>query len=217
MLPMPKSSIYLACTILWLCVVVTQGATAQRRAAGAPPAGMMRIAIDVGAVGFGSDYTKTKDNYRFRIFGELDLDYLMSPVFMLGIFAQTGTMAARYQSIDVSNSFFAAGIEPELRWPVARGAAVPYVALRLGGIFFKPRSSTETYENIGEDGSGLMYGGGIGFEYIIRRKFAIRLEIGANLTSSDELDNLISGPQNDGYSYVSLGVGYYFSLGRTGR
>ena len=91
------------------------------------------------------------------------------------------------------------------------------MSYHLGGLFFRPRVSTETYETIGENQKALMYGGAVGFEYIIRKQVGVKAEIGIALTSSDELDNLISGAQNDGYSYVSIGIGYFFSLGRRVR
>ena len=192
-------------------------ADAQHRGGNRPLSDMVRIAVDAGAVGFGSDYTKTGEHYRYRMFGQLDVHYLLNQAFALGVFAQVGSMAAQYQETEASNTFFGTGIAAELRWPVARGTAAPYLAFRLGGIFFKPRTSTDSYETIGEPKSALMFGGGIGFEYVIQRQVGIRLEFGSQLTSSDELDNLVSGPQNDGFSYAFLGVSYYLPLGRISR
>jgi hypothetical protein len=212
-----KKTIFLVCAIPILLAVPERDGEAQRRAANGPRSGMLRVGVDIGANGFGSDFTKTKDNYRFRTFGGIGLEYLLSPVFTLGVFANTGGMEARYMEKSISNTFFTAGVATSLRWPIARGSAAPYVIFRLGGLFFQPRWTTETYESIGEKNNALTFGGGIGFEYIIKRQVGIRLELGSQLTSSDELDNLVSGPQNDGYSYLSFGVSYYFAVSRTAR
>jgi hypothetical protein len=214
-----KTRCIVLCGALCVASFLLPGTTSgQLRGSGKPLSEVLRIAVDAGIVGFGSDYTKTDENYRFRMFGQIDVHYLLTRSFALGAFAQVGSMAAYYQGVEPSNSFFTTGLAMELRWPVGRGGnAAPYLSFRLGGIFFKPRTSYADADVIGEPQSALVFGGGIGFEYIMRRKIGFRFEIGSQLTSSDELDNLISGPQNDGFSYFSLGVSYYLPLGHMSR
>jgi hypothetical protein len=182
-----------------------------------PRSGTWRAGIQGGAIGFGCDYTKNNGNYRYLPYFYLDGAYFTGSWISIFVFAGTGKMSAQFENIEASSSFVKTGIGGEFRYPVARGSFAPFVTVRIGALFYQPRTTYETYYVSGENGVTFLYGGGFGVEYIYQKKIGLRFELGSALTLSDKLDNTISGPRNDGYTHFSFGISYYFTANQRRR
>ncbi|MBI5648024.1 MAG: hypothetical protein HY962_13925 [Ignavibacteriae bacterium] len=200
--------------IALLMLLVQAPAPAQRGKFGnAPQAKSVRLGSNVGFTLLGDDLTKSSDNYRVGVMGTLDFLYLFHPQFGAGLFAGLGTMSSSFGGQTASTFYGWYGTQFEGRFIWSRGAIVPFVFLRLGGLTHKPQFVTNGNTVEGETETIFTYGGGVGMEILMyrgRKPLYLRLTYGSNLTSSDELDNIVSGDQRDGFSYLTVGVSYYF-------
>jgi hypothetical protein len=202
---------------LLLCGIAGAANGQMSRFMNGPRKGSMRAGLQAGAIGLGCDYTRVSSNYLYLPYADLELAYFFGAWPAITTFVSTGKMAARDLDVEVASTFVMAGLGGEFRYPVARGAFAPFLTLRLGALYYAP-GETRTETSIdGASGVTLFYGGGIGFEYIYRRTIGVRTELVTALTLTDKLDNRVSGPNNDGFTRFSIGVNYYFTLGRGRR
>jgi hypothetical protein len=180
-----------------------------------PRKGAWRVGLQAGAVGMGCDYTRVVDNYRYLPYFEVDGAYFLGTWFAPTAYVGAGRMVARDLTAEASNTFVMTGVGTELRWPLARGSFAPFASLRLGALFFQASTKQGEVTTTGASGVTLHYGGSVGLEYVYQRTVGIRVELGGALTLSDELDDLVSEPDDDGFSHFSIGLTYYFQ--RRGR
>jgi len=176
-----------------------------------------RISLEGGIAGLGCDITSDDGTYRYKPFGDFEISYVFNPNFYLGLYIGSGRLGAKGDIYEVGSTFYFAGVQPEIRWTVIRGAFAPLIFLRLGGMIAQPYYSVNEVRSEGKQIGGFTYGGGIGFEYVYKRIVAIRFVGGSILTTTDKLDNIVSGNLNDGWSFFSIGFSYYFTFTRYRR
>ncbi len=175
-----------------------------------PSSGTWHVSLSAGMIGLGCDVTEFDGSYRYRPLGDIDVGVTVNSYVGLSLFLGLGKMAAEFESIAVGNDYYWGGIDLELTLPISRGALAPFAFIRTGGILSKAEANIRSFQTEGPHTGAFMYGGGLGLDYVFRRSVGIRLKGGSVLTTSDKLDNIVSGDLNDGMSFISLGVTYYF-------
>jgi hypothetical protein len=169
----------------------------------------MGLAAGVGVLG--SDLTKESQNYHFRPIGHLEVAYILSRNFALGGYAGGGFMRSTYLDMESNTSFLSAGVLLELRIPMWRGSVFPIFQLRSGPVSISPelRDGPDTFN--ASPSIGLSYTGAAGIEVMSYRRLGIRAVFGVTYTTTDEWDLLVRGDDNDGYSFATLSMHYYFA------
>lgn len=208
---LPRSGL---CLLILCCFAAETGKGQMRSLTAHPPAGTWRVTLTGGGLGLGCDLTNAGGTYRYRPFGELSLSRVMHPYIHLGVFSGIGSMSAKLDRLSGGNNFFWAGLDAELHLPVRRSMLSPFIFARVGGILAKPSTTYDAIVSEGRQTPGFIYGAGIGLEFVYRRVVGVRVQGGSVLTTSDKLDNIVSGNQNDGLSFLALGVSYYFTFSR---
>ncbi len=180
---------------------------------------------------------QTEDNIFTKIPDETELGYgvrfgrSLSPVFGLHLHATNGNFkgakAASNQEFSSSFTDVHLALQVNLLNLFAENKnrfVNPYLYIGGGAIFFRSEAyNTETGEIIGDAGytndperakssreMGLIIPAGLGFDFRLANRWYMNLETGLRLNSTDLLDGVEQGSQNDAYYYTALGLSYYF-------
>ncbi|MFA6233614.1 MAG: hypothetical protein WC824_05410 [Bacteroidota bacterium] len=202
----------LACLALLAILFLAPQAEAQLRGLQyAPRVRSWRIGLEAGGGVLGSDLTRNSGNYHFRPIANLELSYILSKNFAMGVYVGGGFMRSTDLDLESNTSFFGTGVLLELRIPMLRGSVFPIFQLRSGAVIISPelRDGPDTFD--ASSTTHLSYTGAAGIEVISWRRLGIRALVGVTYTTTDKWDLILRGDDNDGYSFAMLSMHYYIS------
>lgn len=201
--------------LLLLLLADTGAAFAQMRGYRyAPPLRSWRIGVEGGVSVLGGDLTRESQDYHFRPNGGVELALVPHRNFAVGVYADGVLLRSTSAERESNTRLFGGGLLLELRAPLLRGSLFPVLQARAGGVLVDPemRIGAVTYE--GETSRHMAYSLAAGFEAISYRRFGIRLLVGVTYTTTDRLDFLLRGDDNDAYSHARLSLHYYITRRR---
>jgi hypothetical protein len=106
----------------------------------------------------------------------------------------------------------------ELRIPATAGKHFSHHAAAGGGATDHRACAAQRTNDLligpGEHAMHLAYGLAAGIEAISWHQLGIRMLFGVTYTTADRWDLLVRGDDNDGYSYATLSLHYYFTFRR---
>ncbi|MDT8323111.1 MAG: hypothetical protein RRA94_03285 [Bacteroidota bacterium] len=180
----------------------------------APRLNSLRIGLEGGVGVLGGDLTRESQNYHFRPIGNLEFGYVFHRLAALGAYGGGGVLRSTMEEYESNTDFYQAGMLLELRIPALRGSVFPIFQLRGGAVNIRPdqRIGRETYEFPAS--WHFAYSGAAGVEVISWRRLGLRALFGVTYTTTDDWDMITRGEDNDGYSWATLSMQYYFILRR---
>lgn len=204
----------LALSFLILCVLVPDAAGQMRGLRNAPRERSWRIGIEGGIVTLGGDLTRSTGDHFPMPYGNLEVAHSLHRNVVLGLYGGGGRLHSAEAGLESDAVFLGGGLIIELRLPLAQGSVYPLLQLRGGGLLLSPEiragSQTVTQEQIRH----MSYGIAAGIEAVSWRQIGIRLLAGVTYTSTDNLDAIVRGDDNDGFSFGTVSLLYYFGGGR---
>ena len=209
-----KARKYIQIAVLFICLVAGAGEAFGQYSRYLPRPRTFALGLEGGISVIGCDVTDDFDHYVFEPYANLEFGYLASNAFKVGLYVGRGNLKSEDDdSNSVKNSFINIGITAHFYLQLRRSPFVPFVFIRVGGIFSNGES---TYEGEFREGvaNAAMFGGGVGFEVYPSRQLAIRIQGGGFWTTTDLLDRVDAGTMNDGFTTVTGGIIYYFNLRR---
>ncbi len=200
--------------LLLLCLGAVETHAQLRGYPFAPRLRSLRIGAEAGVGVLGSDLTRESQNYHFRPIGNLEIGYVFHRNAAIGAYGGGGVMRSTMDEFESNTDFFQAGLLLELRIPALRGSVFPIFQLRGGAVNIRPdqRVGRVTYEFPASWHAA--YGGAAGVEIISWRRLGLRALFGVTYTTTDDWDMITRGDDNDGYSWATLSMQYYFVLRR---
>lgn len=198
--------IFLICS----CVLTIDAAAQMPGLRNAPRVGSWRIGLEGGVGVLGGDLTKESQDYHFRPLANVELAFVLHRNIVLGLYGGGGVLRSTAGNMESNAAFLGGGLLIELRAPLFRGSLFPLVQLRGGGILITPELRVDDGSYELDQIRHMTYGVAAGFEAISWRRLGIRVLVGVTYTTTDNLDYLVRGDDNDAYSYAMLSMHYYF-------
>lgn len=177
----------------------------------APRVRAWRIGIEGGVNVLGGDLTRESQDYHFRPVGGVELAWVPHRNIAVGVYASAASLRSTDAERESNAMLYGGGLLLELRAPLLRGSLFPVLQARAGGVIIDPelRIGDVTFE--GETSQHMAYTLAAGFEAISWRRLGIRLLVGVTYTTTDRLDYLLRGDDNDAYSHATLSLHYYIT------
>ena len=204
----------LALLVLILCVLAADAAGQMRGLRNAPRERSWRIGIEGGIATLGGDLTRVTGDHFPTPYGNIELAHMLHRNVVVGLYGGGGRLRSRGENQESDAVFLGGGILLELRLALARGSVFPLLQLRGGGLLLSPEiranTRTVTYEQIRH----MSYGIAVGVEAVSWRRIGVRLMAGVTYTTTDRLDAIVRGDDNDGFSFGTVSLLYYFGGGR---
>jgi opacity protein-like surface antigen len=147
--------------------------------------------------------------YQSGVFTHMQLDVYPDTVLGFGIYLGYGRMSNKLNGAEGGSYFGHYGIDAEVRLP-NRTRFIPYALFRFGRMEYLPSYTSSTIASEGPTTSTYQLGMGGGVEYMAVHNITFKLEMLFTKTGSDLLDNMVAGNTNDGVTYISFGLGYFF-------
>ena len=175
----------------------------------APRVPSWRIGLEGGVSVLGGDLTSESQHYHFRPVGGVELAWVLHRNFAIGLYGGGGTLRSTATDTESNAVFYDGGVLFELRLPTFRGSLFPLLQARAGGIVVEPelRMGDEAFD--ASSSKHMAYTLAAGLEAISWRQLGMRVLVGVTYTTTDRLDLLLRGDDNDAYSFAVLSLHYY--------
>ncbi|MDX9758655.1 MAG: hypothetical protein RBU27_05800 [Bacteroidota bacterium] len=204
----------LALLSLLLCVLAVDAAGQMRGLRNAPRERSWRIGIEGGIVTLGGELTRNTGDHFPTPYGNIELAHMLHRNVVVGLYGGGGRLLSREDGLESDAVFLGGGILVELRIALARGSVFPLLQLRGGGLLLSPEIRANTHSVTHDQIRHMSYGIAAGIEAVSWRHIGIRLLAGVTYTTTDNLDAIIRGDDNDGFSFGTVSLHYYFGGGR---
>lgn len=180
----------------------------------APRVPAWRVGIAGGVNVLGGDLTRESQNYHFRPVGGIEFARVLHRNIAVGVYADAALLRSTDTDAESNAALYGGGILIELRAPLLRGSLFPVMQARAGGIVVAPELRLGDTSFDGETSKHMAYTLAAGFEAVSWRQLGIRLLLGVTYTTTDRLDLLLRGDDNDAYSHARLSLHYYIPARR---
>jgi hypothetical protein len=169
-----------------------------------------KVSISGGSVFLRSDINhNVVFGYQSGVFTHAQFDLYPDSVLGVNIYLGYGRMNNSYKGNEGGSTFAHYGLGAELRYP-NRSRFIPYALFRYGRIEYLPSLTLNGAYTTGGNFSTNLVGLGAGLEYMAVRNVSFKLELCFTKLGADNLEYLVRGDSNDGVTYFSFGLGYYF-------